>query len=178
MTQEQSSLRAPGVTYAVSDTGPLISAFQSESFVLLSALFAGVHIPPVCAAELTRHGWESHVLAASSKLAVVQLVPEEEEQARTIAGQIAQHPSTTVPVMDHHLGEAQAIVLARRAAYRDDLLLVDELAARALAKQLGVRLSGFPGVLLAAVQSGLISADDLKEGNRTEGQHTIVTTAV
>ncbi|MCL4867991.1 MAG: hypothetical protein KJ063_03395 [Anaerolineae bacterium] len=43
---------------------------------------------------------------------------------------------------------------------------MDELAARAVAKQNRVRLSGFPGVLLLAVQMGLISAAELK--NRLE----------
>lgn len=74
----------------------------------------------------------------------------------------------------HHLGEAQAIVLARRAAYRNDLLLLDELAARAVAQHQGVKLSGFPGVLLLAVQGGLISADELKarlERCRAQGTH-------
>ena len=83
-------------------------------------------------------------------------------------------PDTKDPVGENHLGEAQAIALVLRPAYREDLLLVDELAARAMAKQLGIRLSGFPGVLLVAVQSGLISAEDLQErleNCRQQGTH-------
>ncbi len=76
--------------------------------------------------------------------------------------------------MVNHLGEAQAIVLALRTEYHNDLLLLDELVARAVAKQLNIKLSGFPGVLLLAVQAGLISAEDLKarlEKCRREGTH-------
>ena len=104
--------------------------------------------------------------------------PDEEEHALTIANHIAQHPDTKDPVGENHLGEAQAIALALRGDYRDDLLLVDELAARAIAKQLGVRLSGFPGVLVLSVQGGLISAEDLKErleSCRQQGTHYGVT---
>jgi len=52
--------------------------------------------------------------------------------------------------------------------------LLDELAARAIARQMGVKLSGFPGALLLAVQGGLISAEELKarlEVCRKKGTH-------
>ena len=75
---------------------------------------------------------------------------------------------------ENHLGEAQAIALALRSEHRNDLLLLDELAAREIAKQMGAKLSGFPGVLLLAVQVGLISAEELKarlEACRYKGTH-------
>jgi len=178
MAQEQLTARLPGATYAVSDTGPLISAFQSDSFALLANIFAGIYIPTACATELTKHGWREEVHAASPKLVIVQLAANEERHALTIARQIAQHPDTNDPVGERHLGEAQAIVLALRSEHRDDLLLVDELAARAIAKQMGVRLSGFPGVLLLAVQASLISAEELKvrlEKCQQQGTHYGVT---
>jgi len=56
--------------------------------------------------------------------------------------------------------------------------LLDELAARAVAKDVGVKLSGFPGVLILAVQANLISAEDLKkrlEICRAQGTHYSVT---
>ena len=98
----------------------------------------------------------------------------EEKYALELAERIAHHPDTHDPVAEGHLGEAQAIALALRSEYKDDLLLLDELAARAVAKQEGVKLSGFPGVLLVAVQGGLISAEDLRsrlETCRAQGTH-------
>ena len=85
MAQTKHNSRSPGVTYAVSDTGPLISAFQSDSFALLTTLFSEIHIPTACEAELVRHGWEKEVRAASSQLRIVQLTSDEEKEAMRIA---------------------------------------------------------------------------------------------
>jgi predicted nucleic acid-binding protein len=174
MAHGKSITRISGVTYAVSNTGPLISAFQSNSFVLLTQIFAEIHIPTACVTELKKHGWGKEVRAASGKLVIVELTPSEKKQALYFAKQIAQHPDTNDPIVKNHLGESQAIVLALRPEYQDDLLLLDELAARAIAKQTNVKLSGFPGVLLLAVQIGLISDDELKarlEVCRAQGTH-------
>ncbi len=178
MAERHPAARLPGATYAISNTGPLISAFQSDSFALLTQIFAEIHISPVCLIELTKHGWEEEVRAASSKLVVVKLAPSEERRALTIAKHIAQHSDTNDSSAEHHLGEAQVIVLALRPEHQDDLLLLDELAARAMAKQLGVKLSGFPGVLLLAVQGSLISVEELKkrlDSCREQGTHYGVT---
>lgn len=150
-------------TYAISNTGPLISVFQSDSFVLLAKIFTKIYITTACVAEFERHGWGEEVKAASPRLVVVKLKSSEEKRALVFAKQIAQHPDANDPVAENHLGEAQAIVLARRPEHRNDFLLLDELAARAIAKQTGAKLSGFPGVLLSAVQNGFISAEELKE---------------
>ena len=166
--------RSPGTTYAISDTGPLISAFQSESFDLLTQIFFLIFVSTTCIAELKEHGWEEEIQSAGARLAIVTLTTDEQRQALTFAKQIAQHPETHNPVAEHHLGEAETIVVAFRAEHRNDLLLLDELAARAVAKQTGVKLSGFPGVLLLAVQGGLISAEELKtrlEMCREQGTH-------
>lgn len=174
MAQAESEPQIRTETFALSNTGPLISAFQSNSFTLLRQLFAEVHVSTVCTEELIRHGWETAVQAATPQLVIVKLTSKEEKQALGIAAQIAQHPGTNDPVIENHLGEAQVITLALRLEHRDDVLLLNELAARTIAKQLGIQLSGFPGVLLLAVQVGLISPDELKrrlEQCRMQGTH-------
>ena len=166
--------RLPGATYALSDTGPLISAFQSQSFTLLTQVFAEVHISPACLAELIKHGWENEVRAASSTLMIVNVTPSEQRRALVVARRIAQHPATNDRIAANHLGEAEVIVLALRAEYRNAVLLLDELAARDIAKHMKVRLSGFPGLLLLAVQGNLITAEELKhrlERCRQQGTH-------
>jgi len=162
MAQDQPVARSPGVTYAVSNTGPLISAFQSDSFALLTEIFSVVHVPAACESELIEHGWEEELRTAKGRLTTVELAPSEQRRALTVARQIARHPATNDPVAQNHLGEAQAIVLALRPEHHHDILLLDELAARAVAKHAGIRLSGFPGILLLAAQLGLITAEDLK----------------
>lgn len=96
---------------------------------------------------------------------------EEEERAATFARQLA---NQEVSVTLKHTGEAEIIAIALRPEFRRDVLLLDELAARELAKQNGISISGFPGVLLSAVQSGLISAENLRtrlERCRDQGTH-------
>ena len=69
------------LTYAVCNTGPLISAFQSGSFSLLAQIFAEIHISTACVAELVRHGWEAEIQAETQPLVIVALSAEEEQQA-------------------------------------------------------------------------------------------------
>jgi len=157
------AIREPGATHAVSDTGPLISVFQSDSLELVTTLLPVIHIPPACVDELIRHGWGQSLHSAASRIEVHSLTEAEEEMVWTIARQIAFHPLSRDPVPDNHLGEAQAMVLAARPEFANDVLLLDELAARAVAKELGLNLSGFAGVLLVAVREGLLTAEGLKK---------------
>jgi predicted nucleic acid-binding protein len=55
------------------------------------------------------------------------------------------YADTNDPIVASHLGEAQAIVLALGSEYREDLILLDELAARAIAKETGLTNSGEGG---------------------------------
>lgn len=174
MKRNYPKTRLPGTTYAVSNTGPLISAFQSDSFHLLTQVFAEIWISSACAAELEKHGWGEEIQTAQPALVVVELTADEHKRALKVARQIAENTDSHDPVAENHLGEAQAIVLAQRPEHKNDLLLLDELAARSVAKQLGLKLSGFPGVLLLATQGGLITAKELRtrlEKCRAEGTH-------
>jgi predicted nucleic acid-binding protein len=166
--------RSPGTTYAISDTGPLISALQSDSVPLLASLFSEVHLPAACALELADHGWQDEVESAVNKLLVLKLTTKELKAASAVAGEVAKESGGKVARITSHAGEAQAIVLAQRPGYRDDILLIDEAAARLVARKRGLRVSGFPGVLLLAVQVGLISATSLRirlERCRAQGTH-------
>jgi len=168
------AIREPGITHAISDTGPLISMFQSDSLDLVTALVPVIHIPSACADELAKHGWDKVLQSAGSRIAIHYLTEAEQEIARAIAQAIALHPMSRDPLPDNHLGEAQAIALAARPEFADDVLLLDELAARAVTEEMGLTLSGFAGVLLVAVQEGLLTADELKERLETclrQGTH-------
>ncbi len=174
MVGNESISRLPGMAVAISNTGPLISAFQSNSFDLFQELFETVCISTVCNSELTRHGWHDHVEAMSPRLVVFKLNLAEEQHAKKIAEEIVRHPDCNDPILENHLGEAQAITLAERQEFQDDLLLIDELAARAVARERGLKLSGFAGVLLSAAKTKLISPEEVKqrmEKCRAEGTH-------
>ncbi len=168
------AIREPGTTHTISDTGPLISIFQSDSLDLVTTLLPVIHIPSVCADELTKHGWGKLLQSAGARIEIHGLTEAEEKTAWAIARAIALHPLSQDPVPDNHLGEAQAMALVARPEFINNVLLLDELAARAVAKELGLILSGFAGVLLVAVQKGLLTADELKERLETcqrQGTH-------
>ena len=66
------------------------------------------------------------------------------------------------------------MVLAARPQFVNDVILLDELAARAVAEGIRLTLSGFAGVLLAAVREGILTADELQnrlEICRRQGTH-------
>ncbi|MBK5939083.1 hypothetical protein CCR96_07415 [Halochromatium roseum] len=51
------------------------------------------------------------------------------------------------------LGEAAAIALAQRLG--SELLIIDDMAGRRLARRLGLAITGTVGIVLAAAESGL-----------------------
>lgn len=161
------AIKEPGMTHAISDTGPLISIFQSDSLDVVTSLLPVIHMPSACVDELISHGWEVALRSAGSRIEGHFLTQTEEEMAWTFARQIATHPLSRDPVPDNHLGEAQAMVLAARPEFVNDVLLLDELVARAVAEEIGLTLSGFAGGLLVAVQEGLLAANELKERLKT-----------
>lgn len=154
--------------------GAIDFSLSVGEFLLSRPSLCGDHISTACVAELVRHGWEAEVKAATPPLVIVNLVAEEQQQALAIAEEIARQPETNDSVIANHLGEAQAIRLALRPEHQQDMLLLDELAARKVARQRNIKLSGFPGVLLMAVQAGLLSAEELRarlESCRQQGTH-------
>jgi predicted nucleic acid-binding protein len=137
----------------VSDTGSLISAFQSGSFPLLHALIGDVVVPKAVADEIAQHGWSDELAAVGEKIRIVELAPDEQSKVTEIAAAI---------------GTSDALEQSC------ELILIDELAARNCAKTMGLRIIGFPGILLMATRSKVINPDDLKsrlESCRDQGTY-------
>ncbi len=147
----------------VSNTGPLISAFQSDSLDLMTALFGTVHTSEACIAELVGHGWEETLTQHGSHVVSHRLTESETAQAASLAARIAAYPASKDPESSHHIGEAEVMVLVQRPEFAGAVLLLDELAARAIATEIGLTISGFAGVLLLAVDEGLLTADEVRE---------------
>ena len=68
----------------------------------------------------------------------------------------------TVFCREIHLGEAQAIVLARRTS-ATALLLMDESSGRAFAEAWGLKVNGVFFVIMMALRRGLLSGVEAKE---------------
>ena len=155
----------------VSDTGPLISVFQSGSFPLLHALIGDVVVPKAVADEIIQHGWLNDLAAAGEKIRVVELETDEHAKATEVADAIgASDPLSHLS----HRGEAEAIVLACRQTELCELIFIDELAARNYATKMGLRVTRFPGILLMATRTKVLSPENLKsrlESCRDQGTY-------
>lgn len=119
----------------VSDSSPLIALDRIGRLGLLSQLYPLVVIP----------------LAVRSEVFMARSVPIPGWiQVRALAQAIP--PS--VRAADLGDGETEAISLALEM--HATLLILDDRAARTLAKELGLRVTGVGGVLLAAKQAGAL----------------------
>jgi predicted nucleic acid-binding protein len=133
----------------VSDTSPLLNLAAVGRADLLGSLYEAVVIPPAVQKEL------ASLSRRDSRFASAALLPP------TVRVQPLPSDVDTVAVLAElhlllHPGEAEALALA--AALSADLLLIDEFAARRLARRRGVPTQGLLGVLVEAKRRGLLAA--------------------
>lgn len=147
------------------NTGPLISAFQCERLDLLRHYFEVIYIAPSQVAEFEKHGAGQELAALiRDKFVVVAeaLTVDEQEQADRLARRIAAHPLSGDPDYHSHLPEAEMLVIAARPELGCVRVLLDELAARAVAEEEGVHVVGFPGVVGRAGLDGLLTKNEIR----------------
>jgi len=135
----------------MSNTGPLMSAFQCGWTDRLDRYCSVIYITASELAEFDKHGWteEIHRLMDDGLVAVVEpLTEQEKEEAEWVAKRIAAHPTSGDPDWPNHLPEAEAMVMMhQRTHLMFEQILLDEKAARHVAQEQGLGLTGFPGVL-------------------------------
>lgn len=146
----------------VSDTTPLISLIKTGHLDILQSYFGEIQIPEVVFAELTsnpRFAEEAEQIRHCSFIKVVT---------------VADAKSVTLirRATGLDLGESEAIVLSD--SLHADLLLMDEAKGREVAEQMGIKIMGTIGLLLASYQDGVLTADEIKdcvEILRNSGRH-------
>jgi predicted nucleic acid-binding protein len=152
---------------AVSNTGPLISAFQCHRTDLLKRYFSVIYIAASELTELEKHGWANVVREFIDEgfISVVEeLTDQEKILAEGVARRIAADSTSHDPDWHNHLPEAEAIVLTQQRTHlMVAQILLDERAARQVARELGLPLTGFPGVLGRAGLDGLLTQDDIRQ---------------
>jgi predicted nucleic acid-binding protein len=148
----------------VSNTGPLLSAFQCNRTDLLARYFARIHIPASEMEEFERHdaGDQLRELIKDGLVVVEHLSSAEAASAKDIARRIAVCSVSKTYDHHHHLPEAEAIVLAQREELEVSRVLLEENAARQIAQQLGLLLTGFIGVLLLACDEQLLTPGEMR----------------
>jgi predicted nucleic acid-binding protein len=154
----------PRFRVVVSNTGPLISALQSDCIPILYQFYDQIHIPGSELAEYDKHGAGQEVrLLVDADLVVVHqdFTASEVKAAKAIAEEIAGYHATRDKDPAHHLPESESIALMLRKDLGAIEFLIDELAARDAAKRRGVPIIGFPGILIRACQQGLMEPEDV-----------------
>ncbi len=128
-------------TAIVADASPLIALARIDRLALLGQLFERVLVPEAvageCTVELHRPGARAiHEAIADGRLEVREVEGGDllEELGR---------------LLDE--GEAEALVLARDTGFT---LLIDERRGRAVAAEMGIRMLGTGGLLVAAKRAG------------------------
>jgi predicted nucleic acid-binding protein len=125
----------------VSNSSPICYLLLIGQIHLLPALFGQIDVPEAVYLELTNAGapdivrdWITH---PPSWLQVHQ---------------VSEHADPTLDRL--HAGEREAIALAQQLAA--DLILIDEKAARGVALEAGLRVSGLLGVLDVAATQNMV----------------------
>lgn len=146
----------------VSDTTPLISLMKIGKLDLVNHLFGEVQIPNAVYEELvsnTRFPDESRQIRECSFIKRVDVADVQSVKLlRRSAG------------LD--TGESEAIVLSDSLSV--SLLLMDEAKGRQVAMQMGIRIMGTIGMLLAAYKEELLSKEEILhciEILKTTGRH-------
>jgi len=142
----------------VSDTSPLIWLSKMGKLDLLKKLFGEVVIPEEVFKESVDRGLRE---GFSDALIIKECfdqgwirVSKLNEKEVKLSQKIVEH------AFEIHLGEAQAIILAREMGV---LLLMDESSGRAFAETWGLKVKGTVYVIMEALRKELLSRDEAKE---------------
>lgn len=135
----------------VSDSTPLISLMKTARLEILESLFQEVFIPEAVFSELTANPEYAAEAEQIENCPFIKVVSVKEQRAVDILRRIS----------GLDLGESEAIV------YADDnkaeVLLMDEVKGRQVAKAMGIYIMGTVGVLLFAYDEKILSAMDVEE---------------
>ena len=128
---------------AVSDTSPLCYLALIGEVELLATLFEDISIPPEVGRELTRPGTPTEVRSWFN--------------ARPAWLHLSEAPDIgLLPVTPRlHRGEQEVIALGM--ALKSDFLLLDDRAARSVARNLGLQVTGTLAVLAAGARLGFVN---------------------
>ena len=135
----------------VSDTTPLLTLFKIGRIDVLNKLYISVHIPFDVFEELTRN----------------TEYPEEAEYFRNcpfleVHSELsAERVSLLQRATGLDLGESEAIILADEK--QPSLLLIDESKGRVVAENMKLTITGSIGILFAAYQKKLLTADEIDQ---------------
>ncbi len=146
----------------ISDTTPIISLLKINQLRLLNYLFGEVKIPDAVYEELiTNSKYQKEAEQILSAEYIGKVVVEDKKSVALL------RRATGLDA-----GESEAIILTD--VIKADLLLMDELKGRQVAKQMGLNIMGTVGILMAAFDEKLLSAEEIElyiDVLRSNGRH-------
>lgn len=127
---------------------------------LLKELFDEILIPP----EVYREAVETGLQEGFSDALIIKEAVDQGWIKTTTLGEkeIELCHNMMKHAFELHMGEAQAIALARRMG-KDTLLLIDESSARAFAEAWGLKVKGVVYVIMTSLRCGLLDNKEAKE---------------
>ncbi len=146
----------------VSDTTPLISLLKIDRIGLLEKLFGQVLIPQAVFDELTAD--------ERFKLEVDQIKRKQFIKVKAIKNPESASILKRATGLDQ--GESEAIILTDEQ--NADVLLMDEAKGRAVSFQMGFKIMGTIGILMAAYEEDELTANEVREcveGLQRAGRH-------
>lgn len=133
----------------VSDTTPLISLMKVGNLELLHELFGEIQIPNAVYEELISNNRFLDEKYQIQKASFIQRVQVEDIKSVNLLRR-----STGLDA-----GESEAIILSDMI--RADLLLMDEVKGRKVAKQMGIHLMGTIGILMVAYEERKLTKEEI-----------------
>ena len=135
----------------ISDSSPLISLLKVSKLELLRDLYNEVLIPVAVFTELTSNQSYKNEADIIKNSSFIKIVSVKEEKSVDLLQRMT----------GLDLGESEAIIYADEN--KADILLMDEVSGRKVAKTLGIHVRGTIGILLLAYDKKLLSANDVDE---------------
>lgn len=133
----------------VSDTTPLISLMKVGNLELLHELFGEIQIPNAVYEELVSNNRFLDEKYQIQKASFIQRVQVEDINSVNLLRR-----STGLDA-----GESEAIILSDMIGA--DLLLMDEVKGRKVAKQMGIHLMGTIGILMVAYEERKLTKNEM-----------------
>lgn len=150
---------------AISNTGPLVSVFQCGKTDVLKKYFSIIYITPSEVNELKKHGWSNEInnLINEGFIIIVEPLSDEEKiESEIVAKKIAEN--SNVSDWKSHIPEAEAIVIMKyRIELEIEIILIDEKAGRVIAEEMGLNITGFPGILGWAGKDRILRKNEIRD---------------
>lgn len=146
----------------ISDTTPIISLLKINQLELLHHLFGEVQVPDAVYEELISNAKFQKEAEKILRAEYIKKVVVEDKKSVILLRR-----ATGLDA-----GESEAIILSDEI--KADLLLMDELKGRQVAKQMGLNIMGTVGILMTSFDEELLSAEEIEkciDVLRSNGRH-------